>query len=151
MKPLAERVDGFNPRLTVLYRCFKCNASFAILGDNIHYCYNCGTPVEWDDVTVKLKNTFQTIWAKEAGVKIDIDEFEKQFIDKLNIKQLGEEYLQLYNEDGSPKNCDECIYAVGTEDCKIPENERETILIPRRLGYCHSAICNKYKSKNEEG
>lgn len=150
MKPLAERVDSFNPRLNVLYRCFKCNSSFAILGDKVHFCYNCGEPVEWDGVLTRLKNTFQAIWVKEVGTKMDIDEFERIYIDELNKKQLGEAYTQLYNEDGSPKKCDNCVHAVGTEDCEIPESERETILIPRRLHYCHGAICNKYSESTDK-
>lgn len=144
MKPLAERIDSFVPRRKIIYRCFKCNSSFAILGDQTKFCHNCGTPIEWEDVKLRLDDDFSTIWVKN-GTRQNIDDYEKIFIDELNIEQLGEAYMSLYNEDGSPKNCSYCIYAIDEHNCKIPESERNTINIPRHLNFCHSARCDKFK------
>ena len=148
MKPLAERVGSYSYRRDIIYRCFKCDTNFAMLGDKINYCYHCGEKVDWDGVVTRLEKSFEEIWSN-SGLQISIEEFEKEFIDELNVQQIGEDFTKLYNEDKSPKSCDQCVYALDYESCAIAESERETIAIPRRLNKCHSAICTRFKEKEK--
>lgn len=151
MKPLAERISGFYPRKEIIYRCFNCNASFAILGDRTRYCHNCGIKIDWNKILKKLDDNFGSIWIKTGMAnKMSEEEFEEQFIDELNIKQLGDDFTNLYNIDGSPKKCEQCIYAKDYDACNLPKNKqklRENIYIPRRNNYNQSMICNFYESK----
>ena len=84
MKPLAERIDSFTPRKQVIYRCFACNTSFAILGDKIKYCFNCGEIVDWNGVEVLLPDSLESIWMNGGSVT-SLDEFERPYIDELNV------------------------------------------------------------------
>lgn len=142
MKPIAERIEPFSKR-KILYRCFKCGVSFSILGERAKYCYNCGINIDWDGIVLSFNDEVV------SSLKNDDEDstFEKNLIDELNIQQLGKDFTDLYDENKKPKSCNNCIHAVEVDECEIPENERENILIPARNGYCHSAICNKYKIK----
>ena len=149
MKPLAERIGSYEFRRNIVYRCFKCDTSFELLGDNINYCYRCGEKVDWNGIQTRLDDSFSYIWSHTVGCKMTIEDFEKEFIDDLNVNQLGEDFTKLYNEDKSPKSCDQCVHAVGTLDCAFSANERKIINIPRRLNKCHSAICNRFEEKEK--
>lgn len=143
-KPVAERIDC-SGRREVIYACPSCSMSFARLGNRIKYCYDCGTKINWDVLTY-LDKTIESI-CNESGSGMSIDEFEKSFVENLNITQLGEEFTKLYHEDKSPKSCEECKFAVGTEGCKIDDKKKTIIFIPKRAGYCRSAICDHYLDK----
>lgn len=86
LKPRAERISPFNPRKEVIYRCAVCDTSFAILGQQIKYCFGCGAEVNWDVLT-KLKDSIDTIWMK-SNTDLSLDKFEEEFIKELNKKQL---------------------------------------------------------------
>lgn len=146
MKPLAERIDSFPPRRIVIYRCFKCDASFALLGDKIKFCYNCGEKVDWNGIITRLDKNLLDYY-HQSNSSDELEEFEKQLIDEINIQQLGNTFTDLYNDDKSPKNCSQCIHVIDNEFCEIDSSERENIIIPRRLNYCGNAICNKFKER----
>lgn len=131
-KPFAERIDGFG-REKIVYRCRNCMTSFATLGSRIKYCYNCGVKVDWNVLT-ELSEAFK-------------GSDENDFLFELNNRQLGKEFSDLYESDGRPKKCENCIHACGTEECEIPKNKRWNIYIPSNGRYCQSAICDKYKEK----
>lgn len=133
-KPFAERIDGFG-RKKIVYRCRNCMTSFALLGSRIKYCYNCGVKIDWNVLT-ELSEAFK-----------GSDEDEYDFMFELNKRQLGKEFSDLYESDGRPKKCENCIHACGTEECEIPKNKRRNIYIPSNGRYCQSAICDKYKEK----
>jgi hypothetical protein len=46
IKPIADTLDSTSAK-EILYRCPKCNTNFAMLGDRIKYCYNCGCQIDW--------------------------------------------------------------------------------------------------------
>lgn len=86
IKPTAERIDSYLPRKEIIYRCSKCNTSFATLGQQIKYCYGCGTEVDWN-VKTRLDDEFGWMWSN-SKTNLSCDDFEEQFIEELNNKQL---------------------------------------------------------------
>lgn len=57
MKPMAERISQWMPCKEIIYKCPKCDSSFATLGNKNKFCYNCGTPIDWN-VHLHLKESF---------------------------------------------------------------------------------------------
>jgi rRNA maturation endonuclease Nob1 len=41
-KPIAYRISKWDSCTEIIYKCSKCNTSFAALGYNEKYCHNCG-------------------------------------------------------------------------------------------------------------
>lgn len=92
LKPTAERIDSNLPRKEIIYRCSKCNTSFATLGQKIKYCYGCGTEVDWN-VKTRLDEEFDWMWvqfANKSKSSLSCDDYEELYIKELNNKQKRE-------------------------------------------------------------
>ena len=68
-KPVAERISKWDRHTEIIYRCRKCDTSFATLGNHVKYCYNCGEKQDWN-VAGMLKQPFVSNNYEEEQVMI---------------------------------------------------------------------------------
>ena len=75
-RPIAYRISQWDSCTEIIYKCSKCNTSFAALGYNEKYCHNCGEEQDWT-VATHLKDPFSNHDSIEEENKI-LAEINKQ-------------------------------------------------------------------------
>lgn len=81
--PIAERISQWNTMTEILYKCPKCESSFAILGSQVKYCFNCGIKINWKvydscpDVFAKLYHHTSTTYEIQQEMMIGINKMNK--------------------------------------------------------------------------
>lgn len=75
-RPIAYRISQWDSCTEIIYKCSKCNASFAILRYNEKYCHNCGQKQNWA-VATHIKEPLRNNDDLEEEKKI-LSEINKQ-------------------------------------------------------------------------
>ena len=74
MKPIARSISDWSPNKEIQFKCRNCGQSFAFYRKKEKYCHNCGTKVDWENIPIRLKESF---------ISNSIEE-EKELIQKIN-------------------------------------------------------------------
>lgn len=97
VKPLPQRLSGWNTGKEVIYICPECLTSFAIYGETQNYCHKCGVQLNWTNCPKYVSDEFKSLWDKEyekyqnSSGKISFEDYNKattKLLWKLHIGEL---------------------------------------------------------------
>lgn len=113
MKPLASKITTFEPRKIINYKCLNCKTSLSLLNEKAKFCFNCGEPIEWDGILLKLSENVGILKMKSVGQSLAQSKFEDLFIKELNKRQIGI----------SMETCSHCKKEFTKEEIELEEYE----------------------------